>query len=589
MIELANILVQEFMPGYAIQFDMNIDNGGTLLSITTPGESGSIYLAKIPLTKTLDKITLKGNELNYLISAARTKDDLLNRIEEKQIRKDLVPALANLQIQYIDFISNIQNVKEKQRLQDEEDEFEALSGIADDFYTFLDEHNLSLFGYLEYLSRWFSGGEAKNTLIGLLCAYGTFSGVKPLWFMALGKAGEGKSFIEDAVIKMVPPKFIENGLKTEKALIRKGQTVGLDYLDGKILTMGDLGDPKDYEDYRKVMHKYKKMTTEGHDEFEAVADNPDPVTGERQTILMELKGYPSVLFTSVNSENVDDQFLSRGLTVTPVSTEQEVERFVKYMQSGSIWEYKTKDIIRNQLPLLHAFFQTSIKTDVGVINPYYECLKKWFETDEYFKRALKKYPELVKIVTYLHHQEREMIDIDGRYFYISTKMDNQIIAQLMNPSHNISGVAIEVFNKLVSIYSEFNESELEEYIEGDLNMRQCKTIFSVTEAKHRLKKTRKFRGIEHAVILNNLMEADLISEVGKVPGTTRRIYALEVTNPIGFTDIDFDEKLIEEYVNETNVIYGATPSEIMMLMSKEKICNNYSEIPFGDLEIPPWF
>lgn len=582
----------EFTPGFVLSLEVDLkQNCNTIFVKTFDKEDGpGGFIVEKMLTKTPIDTTINSQDMKEVLEYVKLSDSVLSKFDKKEIKLDISKALDEIKKQYRLFMNDIGDYREKEKQAEDELLQEMFEEKSSDFMSFLEENELTLFGYLEYLARWFSGGEAKNTLIGFLCHYGTFSGTKPLWFMALGKAGEGKSFIEEASLKLVPSKYIENGLKTPAALIRKGQMSGLDYLDRKILTMGDMGDPKDYEDYRRVMHKYKKMTTEGHDEFEAVADNPDPITGERQTILMELKGYPSVCFTSVNSENVDDQFLSRGLTVTPEASDKQVAMFVRYMQSGSLWKQKSDYIVRNQLPMLHAYLQKIEGEDLitDVINPYYYCLEEWFSGDEYFKRALTKYPELVKIVTYLNREQREFIAHDNIIFYIATKEDNMTVAQLLNPNSNLSGVAIKVFNQLLKYYKPYDEDEYETYRIEDTNLKNLDTIFSVNSAKTHLRNTREFRGLNYGEIFYNLQEAGLISSPGKVPRSRNNIYCLERTEEYGMKEIVFDQKLIDEYVDEVQFIYGPTPGEIREKISQEK-SSNYSENPYGKLKPAPWF
>ena len=343
-----------------------------------------VVFESIRLNKPLLDISI-GGQFGTLLKRKIGKAYISNGVSPDMsaviIKEGLYDAICELQDQHMDNLENSDELKQVERVKQLEEENKIINEQAEEFYKFLQEHDLTLFGYIEYLSRWFSGGEARNVIIGLLCCFGTFSKIKPLWFMALGKAGEGKSFIEFAVLQLVPSKFQENGLKTPAALIRKGQTIGADYLDGMCITMGDLGDPKDYEKYREVMHKFKKMTTEGHDEWELVGDTINQETGQRDVILQELTGYPAVIFTSVNSENVDDQFISRGLTVTPEATDEQVSMFIKYMQNGSIWKQKTDYITRNHLPLLHGYLQSIDYDNSFVINPYYDCLELWFAED----------------------------------------------------------------------------------------------------------------------------------------------------------------------------------------------------------------
>lgn len=561
----------------------------TKIEICNPDE---IVIESLRMDRLIDKVVLGGTwgtTLKRKIVKVYSSLNVSPEMADIILKEGLLDAIGELQDQHLDNLEHSDELKEVERAKRVEEENKEINIQAEKFYEFLQEHELTLFGYIEYLSRWFSGGEARNVIIGLLCCFGTFSGVKPLWFMALGKAGEGKSFIEYAVLHLVPTKFQENGLKTPAALIRKGQNVGTDYLNHKCITMGDLGDPKDYEKYRETMHKFKKMTTEGKDEWELVSDSMNPETGQRDVILQELTGYPAVIFTSVNSENVDPQFISRGLTVTPQATDKQVSLYVHYMQSGSIWKKKTDYIIRNHLPLFHGYLQSIDYENSEIINPYYQCLENWYDGDEYFKRALNKYPELVKIITYLHAHEREYIIIDGKKYYISTKKDNMLVAQLVNPSSNLSGVAINVFNKLVELYKDFDEDEMTLYRGGEHDIRQCKTFFSVSSAKQLLKNNRGFRGLQIGEILNNLSEANLLTLIGKVNKGRNNIYALEQLEPYTKIKIDFDEDVIKKYVEDIPNIYGCTSFEIDEKMLKEKNESEYSKNPFGKLKPAPWF
>jgi hypothetical protein len=508
-------------------------------------------------------------------------DKFLLRVEE---------SLERIQDQYDNWLDGASEREEEKRLLQEEEEKEKIFNESLKFKQFLGEHKLSFFDYLTYIARWFSGEEYENVIIGFLCNFGTFSGVKPLWFMVVGKAGEGKSFIENGTLKLTPPKFLENGLKTEKAVVRKGRICGIDYLDRMIMTMGDLGGPKDFEEYKLVMHKYKKMTTEGHDEFEAVSDNANPETKEREIIFMELSGYPSVMFTTVDSENIDPQFASRGITVSPHASNLDASIYTMYNQRGSVWESKTTELCNTTLKLFHSYVESLEYDEIGVINPYYKCLVKWFEDDEYFKRGLGKYPELVHLITYLNSDERETIQAGNKRFYVSTKDDNAILTHLIRPDNSLSGVAVDVFNQLLKYYKKFDYDEYVEYENKDLRLEQCESFFSVGSARKKLRNTRKFRGLQYGDILYNLDQAGLIVKVGKELRGNTNLYCLDKLNQIGTHDIEFDKKLISDYIqHDVEKIYGhGLAPHLLQIMVDEKPVKGIPD-SFSDLEIPPWF
>lgn len=540
-------------------------------------------------------MTISSHAFNQFKKKLRTHGSINRFIQENDMSLDkfilrVEESFERIQEQYDDWVDGAKEREEEEELLRQEEEQKRLLKESLEFKQFLGEHNLSFFEYLTYLSRWFSGAEYENVIIGFLCNFGTFSGVKPLWFMVVGKAGEGKSFIEGGTLKLTPPKFLENGLKTEKATVRKGRIQGTDYLDRKIMTMGDLGGPKDFEEHKLVMHKYKKMTTEGHDEFEAVSDNADPETKEREIIFMELEGYPSVMFTTVDSENIDPQFASRGIMVSPRASDYDAAVYRMYNQRGSIWEAKTDEICNTTLKLFHSYVESLDYEEVGVINPYYLCLVKWFEDDEYFKRGLGKYPELVHLITYLNSDEREMIQVENRRYYVATRDDNVILTRLIRPDNSLSQVAVEVFNQLLKYYNEFDYDEYVEYENKDRRLDKCDSFFSVGSARKKLRNNHKFRGLPYADILYNLDQAGLIVKVGKELRGNTNLYCLDRKAPVEDSEIHFDKKLIQEYIkNHLVMTYGGglTP-HLLQMMDHEKQVKGIPD-SFSNLEIPPWF
>lgn len=521
------------------------------------------------------------NITQYIQSKDMSLEKFILRTEE---------SLDNIQEQFDDWLDGADERRKEEAEVEALKEQEQIYQNSIKFKQFLGEHKLSFFQYLTYLARWFSGEEYENVIIGFLCSFGTFSGVKPLWFMVVGKSGEGKSFIENGVLKLTPGKFLENGLKTEKASIRKGRICGTNYLNRKILTMGDLGGPKDFEEHKLVMHKYKRMTTEGHDEFEAVSDNADPDTKEREIILMELEGYPSVMFTTVDSENIDPQFMSRGITVSPHATNLDASIYTLYNQRGSIWEAKTDELSNTSLKLFHSYVESLDYEEIGVINPYYLCLVKWFEDDEYFKRGLGKYPELVHLITYLNSNERETLQVEDKRYYIATKDDNTILTRLIRPDNSLSGVAVDVFNQLLKYYKKFDYDEYVEYENKDIRLEQCETFFSVGSARKKLRNSHRFRGLPYGDILHNLDQSGLIVKVGKELRGNLNLYCLDQQSSLENDEIVFDKDLIQDYLkNHVGRIYGdgLTPHLLQIMVNESEV----KGIPdsFCDLEIPPWF
>lgn len=503
--------------------------------------------------------------IDFLMNCLQWLDDLLIAYEENKE----------------EFEAELQEEEEHKKL-------EELSLKAEKFMEFLEEQHITINDFLWYSSEWISGGESQNTITGFLCHISTYFKIKPIWFMALGKAGEGKSVIEEASIELMPHDAVMNGRVSEKTLYRKSSELGNCYLDGRILAMGDMGGKKDIEKWADTIDRYKELTTDGKAEFEVVGEGIDENTGERKLLAFILEGHPSVLLTSVNSESFDDQIMSRGINVSPVATNEDVRRFF-YYNKGKIAE-KRKNIMENEIGLLRNYIEyiRSFYEGIQIINPYWTCLENWFRKSEYYKRALGLYPSLVEAVTLLNYHYRETIEIDGELFLVATREDNKLIADLFNPSQGISEPAVRVFNLILKWYDDFDPEELKEYQEdNDVRIRDCKSIFSAGEIRHRSTRIRSLKGLPYGDIMSTLVNHGLIEAVDKEKRSNKNIYILSHNEPLEQSKIDFDMDKIIEYVNDLEWIHGTPATHILKLVNQEKLVKA-SDMSDCDLKLPPW-
>ena len=324
-------------------------------------------------------------------------------LSKDQVKDKVMGALASLDAMFDAYVEN----KARKDLEDKEareiEDEQQLGVRFDEFGDFLIENNLTINQFLFYAAEWLAGGETHNILKGTFCHLSTYFKIKPIWFLPLGKAGEGKSVIDEAAKMMLPDDVFENGRVTESALHRKSRIHGDNYLDGKVMRMKDMGGDKDMEKWGDTIDRYKELSTEGETEIEMTGDGIDQDTGERKVIYFKLKGYCSCSITSVNSECFDGQILSRGIDVVPAATNEQVKMYAKYNR-GTVASYR-EWIINSHLALFHDYVQYLKKYVVpnfGVINVYWECLENWFKETEFYKRNLSLYPALVETVTLLN-------------------------------------------------------------------------------------------------------------------------------------------------------------------------------------------
>jgi len=530
-------------------------------------------------------------------------DGTVFKYSKDQVKDKVMAALASLDAMFNAYLENKaeNDLKEQQAKATETEEY--LGKRFDEFADFLIENELTLNQFLFYAAEWLAGGETHNILKGTFCHLSTYFKIKPIWFLPLGKAGEGKSVIDEAAVAMLPDDVFENGRITESALHRKSRIYGPDYVDGKVMRMKDMGGDRDIEKWSDTIDRYKELTTEGETEIEMTGEGIDQETGERKVISFGLEGYCSCCITSVNSECFDGQILSRGIDVAPTATNEQVKLFAKY-NHGTIASYR-EWVINAHLGLFHdyiRYLKNYVVSEYGVINPYWECLENWFKETEFYKRNLSLYPALVETVTLLNADYRSKIHSkDGKDYLVSTKEDNKLIGDLFNPSQGLTNNAIRIFNLLTRKYGNYKPNTLEEaytdddavsdwedYQNGNKSLKNCGTLFTVANVRRAASKdNNKYKGLPYGEIIQSLVNNGFIQVMGKVKRGNHNVYALDHWEPVEDMTIIFDDDCISKYVDEMSVVYGVTCHALWEIINGENIENDGLGVK-SKVKLPPW-
>ena len=530
-------------------------------------------------------------------------DGTIFSYSKDQVKDKVMAALVTLDAMFDAYLENKaeNDLKEKEA---KEIETEQQLGVRfDEFGDFLIEQNLTLNQFLFYAAEWLAGGETHNILKGTFCHLSTYFKIKPIWFLPLGKAGEGKSVIDESTVMMLPADVFENGRITESALHRRTSVYGTNYLDGKVMRMKDMGGDRDIEKWGDTIDRYKELTTEGETEIEMTGDGIDQETGERKLINFKVTGYCSCCITSVNSECFDGQILSRGIDVAPTATNEQVKMFAKYNR-GSIARYR-EWVIDAHLGLFHdyvRYLKQYIIPDLEVINPYWECLEDWFKETEFYKRNLSLYPALVETVTLLNADYRSKITgDDGQVYLVSTREDNKLIGDLFNPSQGLTNNAIRIFNLLVRKYGNYKPNTLEEsfndgdaisdwedYQAGNKGLKNCGTLFTVANVKRAASKdNNKYKGLPYGEIIQSLVNNGFVQVMGKMKRSNNNVYALDRWEPVEDMTIVFDDDCISRYVEEMCHVYGVTSHALWEIVNGENIENDDLDLK-PKIKLPPW-
>lgn len=473
------------------------------------------------------------------------------------ITEQLVKAFRGIDSEYTHYINN-----HEKRI-DEKKQKQVIENLKDwtqkywDLIRLFNDKDTDFTGFLTYLSSWLAADEEKNIMLGTMCHYCTVLKIIPVWFLMLGRSNDGKSTVEQATYKLLPPNLQRNGLVTAKALLRLSKKYGDTYLDGMVLKMGDMGGEDSFKEWQGTLDKFKKMSSEGEDEFEAVGEGIDPETGETNISIFKLYGYPSVCLTSVHSEGINEQYLNRGINATPNNNQDAILKYKMSTPEGGFYSNYINKTIEEELELLYGYInyiRVNIN-DFKVINPYFLCLEDWFKDDDYYNRALSRYPKMVEAITILNHPYRQKV---GDY-YISTLEDNEFITAIVGNTSSLSKVAIKIFNKLVDLYPfEYDESEWIEYNDPSItpDIKQYSTIFTVGTAGNKLKKSKDFRNINFGEIFSSLLKTGYLEVVGKVRRGNHNVYRLTQNKHIDIDTLKVDDKKVKEYLNFMSTVYS---------------------------------
>lgn len=518
----------------------------------------------------------------------KTEDGDVIEVPDGRIVDKIMQCFTWLDDLLIAYEDKKEDLKAEMLAEEQDKRLEELSKESEKFQEFLENNHATLMDYVWYATTWIAAGESQNILKGFFTHLSTIFKIKALWFFSLGKSGEGKSVIDDGACFLIPPNKIRDGDMSPAAMQRLTQKYGNDYLDGIVLRMRDKGGEHDFEKWEDTINVYKQLTTDGYAPKTVVGESTDEETGERSVLELSLEGHPGLSGSSVK-EIKDEQIQSRVISAAPVATDEEVRKF-SYYNTGLIKE-KREHIIEEEFKMLHEYIEYVLEYfgDAEVINPYHICLDKWFSSSEFYKRATTTYPGLVNAVTLFNCISRESISKDDKLYFISTRGDNELVAKLFNPSQGLSEPAIRIFNLILEKYNPFNPDELDEYLtDSKYKLRDCNTIFSISEIKHHAIKRKQLKGLAYGDIFSSLMSNGLIEAVDKVRRSNNNVYILSHFEPLTHTHINFDKKLIERRVNDTEMLYGVSPRAIFEIIDLENQVTDGEPVDC-DLKIAPWF
>lgn len=575
------------------------------IQILIPKNGKDIAIDRLKLDRPISKIPTAGSWANILKSKIIKGYQSLGKSETMAktiIKEGLFDAIVELQEQHMVKVENAKDNELKEEELSQKEEEQHIKEESQKFRKYLEEHNATVIDFLEFMSSWLLCGESKNIQTGFFAHFSTLTGLRPVWTIYLGGPGEGKTAIEEAGRSLVPRQFKYSGRATYAAVMNQADGRGNDFLDRCVIGLGDLGGKNSYIKWEETLDVYKELSSEGEYDYRRMEDSIDPETKKREVKDILIIGRPSVSFASTHSDGLTGQYISRGVTMTPVGSDEEVLRYRRYTRPATHALEFRENLVGPVMDTFHSYVKDllmKIET-TEVINPYFLCLQKWFMGAANNKRASEMFPLLVDAVTLFNYESRHSIKSpNGKTYYVATKDDNETIANLFDITPGLTAEVVAFYNKIVDVVGPYDAEEVLDYEEGRRSIKECKSVFTVGTLKNQ--RLRRFSPDSKAQFADFCR---LLHDTGKLESVMKtqqgfNVYCLKEAKHIGGANIDFNLELIRKYIEEDilNQEWGMGLSEmdIMECMKNEtpqKSINNTFEIPPWDKighPTPAWF
>lgn len=403
----------EYIPITGTRYEIKVEKIGEKYSYLLRAEGEEAYNIGTS-TKTPLELTKQSEIGKAIYTPLRNKgytavnDDERNRKRDKDFRYILGRLDNELKN------DELREAEEQQEAEAEQTEkyIEAYSR----FMTKKEEYGYTTLQYLGQICQGAGVGLAENVLKVYVSLLLTVLGVKATNIIAIGKQSSGKTHSLERGIEMIPSEYVVRGVHTKAYFFTKfnGQDVSR-----KVFYLGDLGGVKDDQNTIDTRDILKELNTDGY------VERGISIDGEAHDEWV--KGYPAIVYSTVEEDIVNDQEKSRSTIITPQSVDQD-----KLTLFNSVHESPGEDIrllerIDEDVKSVQGltwYLMENIK-EYELFNPYMFNVSEFLAEMEDFNRKIKEFDKTLFIVSLLNNPfvlEHQIYHDKETYEPITTKL-----------------------------------------------------------------------------------------------------------------------------------------------------------------------
>lgn len=265
-----------------------------------------------------------------------------------------------------------------------EEEQEALAALKDKNLLRRIVEDFDAIGYI---------GEKQNKLLGYIAAVSRLQ-PDPLALLILSRSGAGKTSLQDAVCKFVPPEAaIQYTRLTGQALFYRDQNA----LKNKVLAI------EEEDGMREAMYSIKTLISS--QKLSIAATRTDAKTGKFSVDEYTVTGPVVVMVSTTNPDALDDETKQRFLILTIDESPEQTRSILQAQitKNSFDWYQTTED--ESSVVKLHHTMQRILKPLTVTFSR--ELKLVWPYSRLQMRREQKKFVSLVKAITLLHQYQRK--------------------------------------------------------------------------------------------------------------------------------------------------------------------------------------
>ncbi len=266
---------------------------------------------------------------------------------------------------------------------------------------------------------------------------------KPNMGIIKGDPGQGKTVLMEYILDFIPKRHIERiNDATEASLF--DDTKPIDYLDKKIVYLGDLGDKRGFEKTLAARKVLRTLQTDGEYSRKISEKQKDEHGVQNwKTTHKKLSGKPAAWWTSVR-EDADMQDQDRAIIATTnLEKEDEIKYIIQHMGKTSKTDKIIKETKENWIPKIHAIFEYLLSLDIEAVIP-------WNLQDMDYKfRDLNRLISLSEMMAIINLNYRKIQD----EFVIVQKEDIELIARFLDEGKG--QLPKTVIKRLIEVYNKY--------------------------------------------------------------------------------------------------------------------------------------